>query len=108
MINSKEGLMEDMLNLISNLKTGMYKCANVQRLVKISRSKIQWICISVERQHQNIRNDVNSPPKLIQHNKYPIYVVDNCVGSLLSIVSCILTRVFDEYIIIKSERERER
>ena len=54
---------------------------------------------------RSLKNDVSSPPQLIQHQKCPISTIDNFIGSLLSTVSCIMTRVVNEKIVINTERE---
>ena len=52
-----------------------------------------------------MKSDNESPPKLEVRESCPINVVDSFIGSLLSTIACIMTRVVDEEKLMQVERK---
>lgn len=52
-----------------------------------------------------MKSNAESPPKLEERKSCPIDIVDSFIGSLLSTIACIMTRVVDDEKIVQVERE---
>ena len=103
MLTLKESIMEEYVEPNIPLKNWYVKMC--KEWLKAHGIKFHGSVSQLRDKIRSLKNDVSSPPQLIQYKKCPISVIDNFIGSLLSTVSCIMTRVVDEKVIINIERE---